>query len=236
MLTLAVLATGLAIAVVTDVRTRRIPNLLTASMAIAGFVIAVLGLGVTPAQAALGLLVGLVVMMPGHVIGATGAGDVKLMAVIGILVGPSVVLKAFLYTAVAGGTKYYYRVSAGNSAGEGVQSNETSATPTGTPPPPVAFPSTDGLDDFARAPAAGCGQRLTAEERARKRGNDERQRRQPQQQQRPIAYAPPLNGLIRNPLKEHQRRKLDDVLPFPLDQMNDHRHGQAGQGDQEQRG
>ena len=76
MLQFTVLAAALAIAVVTDVRTRRIPNVLTASMAIAGFVIAAAGLGVTPAQAGLGLLVGLAVMMPGHVIGATGAGDV----------------------------------------------------------------------------------------------------------------------------------------------------------------
>src|SRR3954470_3750124 len=84
-----VIAVGLAIAVVTDVRTRRIPNALTASMAVAGFGIAAMGLGVTPVQAALGLVVGLAVMMPGHVIGATGAGDVKLLAAIGSLLGPS---------------------------------------------------------------------------------------------------------------------------------------------------
>jgi len=98
-----ILTVGLAIAVVTDVRTRRIPNLLTASMAIAGFVIAVLGLGVTPAQAALGLLVGLVVMMPGHVIGATGAGDVKLFAAAGAVLGSGRMVDAFVCTAIAGG-------------------------------------------------------------------------------------------------------------------------------------
>ena len=53
-------------------------------------------------------------------------------------------------TAVAAGTKYYYRVSAVNSAGEGAQSNEVSATPASTPPPPADFPSTSTLDDFAR--------------------------------------------------------------------------------------
>jgi prepilin peptidase CpaA len=41
--------------------------------------------------------------MPGHVIGATGAGDVKLMAAVGSVVGPEMVLRAFLYSAVAGG-------------------------------------------------------------------------------------------------------------------------------------
>jgi len=103
MVPVLVLTLGLAVAVVTDVKTRRIPNWLTGSLAGAGFGLAFGGGVVTPAQAALGLLTGLLLMMPGHLIGATGAGDVKLMAVIGILVGPSVVLKAFLYTAVAGG-------------------------------------------------------------------------------------------------------------------------------------
>ena len=42
-------------------------------------------------------------MLPGHALGATGAGDVKLMAAVGAIVGPALVLKAFLFTAVAGG-------------------------------------------------------------------------------------------------------------------------------------
>lgn len=98
-----VIVAGLAIAVVTDVRTRRIPNALTASMAVAGFAIAAAGAGVTPAEAALGLLVGLALMMPGHILGATGAGDVKLLAAVGSLVGPSLAFRACLYSAVAGG-------------------------------------------------------------------------------------------------------------------------------------
>ena len=57
----------------------------------------------TPVRALLGLLVGLLLMMPGHVIGATGAGDVKLMAAVGAVVGPDVIFRAFLYSAVAGG-------------------------------------------------------------------------------------------------------------------------------------
>jgi prepilin peptidase CpaA len=103
MATLFVLSTGLAAAVVTDVRTRRIPNWLTGAIAGAGFGLACGGGTVTPLQAALGLLAGLLLMMPGHVIGATGAGDVKLMAAVGAVVGPEMVLRAFLYSAVAGG-------------------------------------------------------------------------------------------------------------------------------------
>jgi prepilin peptidase CpaA len=100
---LFVITAGLAIAVVTDVRTRRIPNALTASMVVAAFGIAAVGAGVTVVQAALGLLVGLAVMMPGHIIGATGAGDVKLLGAIGSLVGPSLALQVCLYSFVAGG-------------------------------------------------------------------------------------------------------------------------------------
>lgn len=100
---LIVLALGLGTAVVTDIRTRRIPNWLTAGMAAAGFGIAVGGGVVTPGQAALGMLVGLLLMLPGHVIGATGAGDVKLMAAVGAVVGSGSILRVFLYTAISGG-------------------------------------------------------------------------------------------------------------------------------------
>ena len=51
----------------------------------------------------LGFAVGFVLMLPGHALGATGAGDVKLMAAVGAIVGPVLVIKAFLFTAVAGG-------------------------------------------------------------------------------------------------------------------------------------
>ena len=86
MLQFTVLAAALATAVVIDVRTRRIPNWLTGALAAGGFGMAFGGGVVTPAQAALGLLTGLMLMMPGHIIGATGAGDVKLMAAVGAVV------------------------------------------------------------------------------------------------------------------------------------------------------
>jgi prepilin peptidase CpaA len=103
MLQFTVLAAALAFAVVFDVRTRRIPNWLTGALAAAGFGMAFGGGVLTPAQAALGLLAGLLLMMPGHLIGATGAGDVKLMAAVGAVVGPGQALRAFVFTAVAGG-------------------------------------------------------------------------------------------------------------------------------------
>jgi prepilin peptidase CpaA len=103
MISFIVLSIGLTAAIVTDVRTRRIPNWLTGAIAGAGFGLACGGGTVTPMHALLGLLTGLLLMMPGHVIGAMGAGDVKLMAAVGSVIGPGLVLHAFLYSAVTGG-------------------------------------------------------------------------------------------------------------------------------------
>jgi prepilin peptidase CpaA len=103
-LAFAALAAGVTVATIVDIRTRRIPNPITATMAGAGFGFAASGFsGVTLGAAFLGFFVGLLLMLPGHVLGATGAGDVKLMAAVGSLVGPVVVVKAFLFTALAGG-------------------------------------------------------------------------------------------------------------------------------------
>ena len=98
------MAVGVFIATVVDIRSRRIPNALTASMAGAGIGFAATGLsGVSLTAAAVGFVLGLVLMLPGHALGATGAGDVKLMAAVGAIVGPALVVKAFLFTALAGG-------------------------------------------------------------------------------------------------------------------------------------
>ena len=100
----AVLAVGLATAVVIDLRSRRIPNLLTASMAVVGLGLAATGYsGISVAASLGGMVLGLLLMMPGHALGATGAGDVKLMAAVGAIVGPGLVFPAFLFTCIAGG-------------------------------------------------------------------------------------------------------------------------------------
>lgn len=103
MVAFVVLVSGLIAAVALDIRTRRIPNWLTGAMVGAGFGLSAGGGAVTPANAALGLLAGLLLMLPGHLIGATGAGDVKLMAAVGTFIGPVPVAKAFLFSAVVGG-------------------------------------------------------------------------------------------------------------------------------------
>ena len=100
----AVLAAGLAAAVVIDLRSRRIPNLLTAGMAVTGLGLAATGFsGITVGASVVGMVLGLLLMMPGHALGATGAGDVKLMAAVGAILGPGLVFPAFLFTCIAGG-------------------------------------------------------------------------------------------------------------------------------------
>lgn len=100
----AALATGALAATIIDLRSRRIPNQLTAAMAASGIGLAAAGLsGVSTAASFAGLVAGLVLMMPGHLLGATGAGDVKLMAGAGSILGVHLILNAFLFTAVAGG-------------------------------------------------------------------------------------------------------------------------------------
>ena len=99
---LAVLAAGTA--AVIDVRTGRIPNLLTAGTAAAGLTLALLGIGHTGIVAALaGGALGLGLMLPGHLLGGTGAGDVKLMGAMGTLLGPAATVVAFLASAITGG-------------------------------------------------------------------------------------------------------------------------------------
>ena len=100
----ATVVCGAAMAAGIDLRTRRVPNALSAALASIGTLLAITGLsGVSVVAAAAGLGVGLALMLPGFLFGATGAGDVKLFAAMGTLFGPAHILRAFLFTAVAGG-------------------------------------------------------------------------------------------------------------------------------------
>lgn len=95
---------GVAVAAAFDVRTRRVPNVLTVSMAAGALAAAGVGLGETSIAGALGgLAVGAAVMLPGYAAGATGGGDVKLFAAVGAWLGPVVTAEAFVFAALAGG-------------------------------------------------------------------------------------------------------------------------------------
>ena len=76
------------IACITDLRTRRIPNVLTFGAAIAGLVAHIALDGASGAlTAAGGWLTGLLIFLPFFALGGMGGGDVKLLAALGAWFG-----------------------------------------------------------------------------------------------------------------------------------------------------
>lgn len=144
------------VATVSDLRTRRIPNSLTASTALAGLIAAAAGVTPVPLAAAIAaVLVGFALMLPGYALGATGAGDVKLMAAFGAWLGPDVVVIAFLFTAVAGGA---LAVAVAIARGRVRPMLEGTARLAAGPSQARAFCSgRDGSHRFAYGPAIAVG-------------------------------------------------------------------------------
>src|SRR5512140_2562319 len=90
-----VIASSVAAAVI-DIRTRRVPNALTAATAIAGLAAAATGVGFSSLTGSVaGGIVGFGLLMPGYIWGGTGGGDVKLLAALGTLLGPNRIIVAF---------------------------------------------------------------------------------------------------------------------------------------------
>ncbi len=92
------------VAVVFDLATRRIPNLLTFGAALAailvhGYISGWAGAG----MALVGWLVGAALFFPVFALGGMGAGDVKLLGALGSWLGPATVVWVGLYAGVAGG-------------------------------------------------------------------------------------------------------------------------------------
>ena len=104
LLPFALAALAASIALVTDLRTRRIPNWLTFATLIVGVVANIYINGAAGgAQAGLGALVGFGALIPFYAVRAVGAGDVKLLAAIGALVGPAGLLPVAVYGGAVGG-------------------------------------------------------------------------------------------------------------------------------------
>lgn len=111
---LCVLVGLLVVAVVTDLRTRRIPNWLVLSGIGLGFVFQVFayegdGLfsrwwgAIGPWQALLGLLAGFGMFIPFYLARVMGAGDVKFVAMLGVWFGVRPMVGVVLLTLVCGG-------------------------------------------------------------------------------------------------------------------------------------
>ena len=102
-ISLAVVVIGL-IACATDLRTKRIPNVLTFGAALAGLVAHVALDGANGAlTAGGGWLTGLLIFLPFFALGGMGGGDVKLLAALGAWLGAYDTLYLALYSGVAGG-------------------------------------------------------------------------------------------------------------------------------------
>lgn len=157
----AVVAVGMGAAAVIDLRTRRIPNILTATLAAVGLGLAAAGFGrVGLGASMLGCLLGLAFMMPGHIFGRTGAGDVKLLAAAGALLGPTDTIYAFLYTAIAGGALALVVAVARRRLTQTIAS--TSALMSGSEQARAEVDSTTSDNRFAYAPAIAIGVVLVA--------------------------------------------------------------------------
>jgi prepilin peptidase CpaA len=100
----AVFSVMLLLAAVEDVRSRRIPNVLIAPLAVLGLIYS----GLMPASflGALrgieGLMVGLICWLPFYVFGWLGAGDVKMFAAAGAWLGPMRAIEGTFIAALLG--------------------------------------------------------------------------------------------------------------------------------------
>jgi prepilin peptidase CpaA len=99
-----ILAFGMTIAALWDVKTRKIPNILTFPMMVLGFAYhgmtsGLSGLGFSAA----GLGVGIVIFLIPYVMGGMGAGDAKLMGAAGAVLGAKGVIVAAVISTVFGG-------------------------------------------------------------------------------------------------------------------------------------
>ena len=96
---------GVAVAAcVTDLRTQRVPNILTLGAAAAAFAFHVANSGASGLLfAASGWGLGLLIFLPLFALRGIGGGDVKLLAAFGAWLGPSLVLWVAAFAAIAGG-------------------------------------------------------------------------------------------------------------------------------------
>lgn len=102
----AVFTAMLAVAALSDVRSRRIPNALSLALLAVGIVHAATG-DLSPLAATLtslgGAAVGLAIWSPAYALRMLGAGDVKLFVAAAVWLGPTLALDASIASAIVGG-------------------------------------------------------------------------------------------------------------------------------------
>src|SRR5207249_5778196 len=111
-LTVATVVIFVALCVIADVRTRRIPNAISGSAMLLGITLntAFLGTaGLLDSLAGLGITVG-VLLWP-FAMGGLGGGDVKMMAAIGALLGPRLALMGLGAGMIMGGAIMFWHLA-----------------------------------------------------------------------------------------------------------------------------
>ena len=94
----------LVLACITDLRSRRIPNVLTLTGALAAILFhTVTGGWIAGASSLGGWVIGAILFFPLFALRGMGAGDVKLLAAVGAWLGPAQVPVVALMTSIAGG-------------------------------------------------------------------------------------------------------------------------------------
>jgi prepilin peptidase CpaA len=160
-LVVAILAAATGLAVVIDLRTRRIPNALTGSLAVIGLGLAAAQLGTVGIGGAIvGFLLGFAFMLPGNVFGATGAGDVKLFAAAGAVLGPATTVRAFMFTAIAGGVLALVVALRRRRLAQTISLTARLVTDGKSAVPTIESPASDNR--FAYAPAIAIGVLMAA--------------------------------------------------------------------------
>lgn len=157
----AAVVLGAGASALVDLRTRRVPNALTLTIAGLGLMLAGLHVNGSSIVGALsGLLVGLLLMLPGHLIGSTGAGDVKLLAALGTLLGPVGIAAAFVYSLIAGGVLVLIVAAQRGRLGLTVSRTAVLVRTGGANVADIERPTSDNR--FAYAPAIALGACLAA--------------------------------------------------------------------------
>jgi prepilin peptidase CpaA len=145
----------LVMAALCDLRWRRIPNVLSGTIAVAGVVVAVAGAGPTSLKGGLG--VGFVVLVVGlamQSLRVMGGGDTKLFAAASIWLGPATIWTAVAGTAIAGGILGFVFLCRARLAGDALGQHVADRVSR------LRLPLPDG-DDSAHVPyavaiAVGC--------------------------------------------------------------------------------
>ena len=105
MIASGVFALLLVCVAISDLRSRRIPNVLVLALLVTGFLFSVVtrGLLAGTGAAAAGFVLGLVLWFPFYLLKTLGAGDVKFFAAAGAWLGPVGTLEAAAAAALIGG-------------------------------------------------------------------------------------------------------------------------------------